>query len=380
MSTPVAQAPSGFNLDAVRTGRTVVSGGVARWAEELAHVNGHLLHKAGEAIVHPRPAGRTSLKGLTYSVHVPYTRSPGAIVARVAVEVQDSEEIDDSQTITVTLPSGAAWIDAGGLDGSRTWYNPPRGRTTPRELVGWVDVSGVTVGGLTTVFTVATSPSAKGAGVRRATVCEVPLATLAIDADEPGFDAASARAGRLVIDGGSTSPRGTQRLWHVLDAGRAGYRQHFTLSGVESADTTGYGTTPHWSREAATYGAVDWLLSAGATDPTWYLVLRDLYAGVASTWALRVRYRTSDATDCGLALYHQGGAITSGAWVGAGAEGSTVLTLPGTSGAWAWATAVSASLPTDGTDGLCRLRVTAKGPGAGQLLSLACVDLRENET
>jgi multidrug efflux pump subunit AcrA (membrane-fusion protein) len=41
---------------------------------------------------------------------------------------------------------------------------------------------------------------------------------------------------------------------------------------------------------------------------------------------------------------------------------------------------VSVSLPVDGTDGLVRLRVRAKGPGSGQLLSIACVDLREDES
>jgi hypothetical protein len=380
MSTPVGQAPTGFNLDAVRTGRPVASGGVARWADEAAHVNGHLLHKTGEVIIHPRPAGRTTIEGLTHKVWVPWTRSPGALVARIAVEIQDTDEIDDSQTLLVALPTGASWIDAGGLDGTRTWYNPPRGRTTPRELVGWVDVSGCTVGALTDDFCVTATPTAKGAGVKRVAVHEAPLATLAIDATEPGFDAASARAGRLVIDGGASSPRGTQRLWHVLDKGRAGFRQHFAVSGIESSDATGASATPHWSREANTYGAIDWLLSAGATDPSWYLALRDLYAGTASPWAFRVRYRTSDATTCGVKLYHQGGAITSGAWAGAGAETSTTLSLPGTSGSWAWATAVAASLPVDGTDGLCRLRFEAKGPGSGQLLSLACFDLRENES
>ena len=56
---------------------------------------------------------------------------------------------------------------------------------------------------------------------------------------------------------------------------------------------------------------------------------------------------------------HQGGAISSRAWSGAGAEGNTAITLPGTSGSWAWATAVAASLPVDGTNALVRLRVRA---------------------
>lgn len=380
MSSPVGQVPTPFNLDAVRTGRVVSTGGFGRWADEVAHVTGHLLHKAGEALVWQRPAGRTQLEGLAHTAHVPWSRSPGAQVVLVVVELHDSNELGDSQTVTVTLPTGASWIDHGGLDGSRTFYNPPAGRTLPRELLGWVDVSGVT-SSLTAVFSVASSPTSKGSGIKRATAVEVPLAALAIDADEPGFDAASARAARPVIDGGASSPRGTQRLFHCLDRGRAGYRQHFTLSGLESADTTGYGTTPHWSREDSTEGAIDWvtLAGSGGADPCWFLQLRDLYAGAASTWAFRARYRTSGAGACEVKLYHQGGAVTGGAWSGAGAEGFTALALPGTSGAWAWATAVAASLPVDGTSGLCRLRLRAKGPGTGGLLSLSVVDLRENE-
>lgn len=379
MSTPVVQAPSAFFLHGVRTGEPVGIGTVARWAEEVAFLAGHNIVKVGEAYCPNRPAGHTALEGLTFTTHVPYTRSAGAHVVRLCVEIHSSEEIGESQTVTVTLPSGAAWVHHNGLDGSVTLYNPPAGRTAPREVVAWVDVSGVTAS-LTHVFSVATTPSSKGAGVRRVSVHEAPLSSLAVSAAEPGWDAAATRASRPVIDGGASSPRGTQRLFHCLDAARAQWRQHLTLSGVESADTTGTGTTPHWSRESSSYGAIDWLVPSGVGDPSWYFQLRDLYAGVASPWAFRARYRTSDATTCGLRVYHQGGAITAGAWVGAGAETSTVLSLPGTSGAWAWATAAAASLPVDGTNGLVRLRFEGKGPGAGQLLSLACVDLRENET
>ena len=378
MGSPVPQAPAAFVLSGVRTGAPVVEAGMARLADEVAFLTGYNLHKTGEAYVPKRPAGRTALEGLTFSVHVPWTRSPGAQVVRLAVELHDSIELGDSQTVTVTLPSGAAWLDAGGLDGSRTFYNPPSGRTAPRELVGWIDVSGVT-SSLTTVFTVATSPSAKGSGIRRVTVHEAPLASLAINASEPGWDATAARALRPVIDGGASSPRGTQRLFHVLDKARAEYRQHLCLSGVESANTSAYGTTPHWSRESSSMGALDWLIPSGA-DPTWYLQVRDIYAGVTpSTWGARARYRTSNAVDCTLRVYCQGGAITGNAWVGAGVEGYTDVTLTATSGAWAWTSAAAIALPVDGTDGLVRLRFEAEGPGAGQLLSLACLDLRENE-
>lgn len=378
MGTPVTQAPSAFLLAAVRTGEPVNVASMSRLAEEGAFLLGHNLHKAGEALCPLRPSGRVQLKGLTFSTYVPYTRSPGAQVIRVCVELHDSNEIGDSQTVSVSLPTGASWIDHGGLDGSRTFYNPPAGRSSPREIVAWADVSGVTAA-LTDVVKVTTTPSSKGAGVRRVSVHESPLSSLAVSASEPGWDAAATRAGRPVIDGGASSPRGTQRLFHCLDAARSSWRQHLTLSGVESANAASAGTTPHWHRESATEGPLDWLQTSGVNDPCWYLQVRDLYAGTSSAWNLRVRYRTSDATDCELKLYHQGGAITSRAWSGAGSEGHTAITLPGTSGSWAWATAVTASLPVDGTDGLVRLRVRAKGPGAGKLLSVACVDLREDE-
>ena len=379
MATQVPQSASGFALEAVRTGRPVVAAGLARMAQEIAFLNGHNLHKCGEVYCPNRPAGRTALEGLAMSAHVPYSRTPGAQVARVVVELHPSNELGDSQTIAVTLPTGAAWLDDGGLDGSTVHYNPPRGRVAPRELIAWCDVSGVTAGTLTHAFTFTTTPSAKGSGIKRATVTEAPLAALAIDADEPGWDEAATTSPRPVIDGGASSPRGMQRLFRCIREARKGYRQHFLLSGLESADTTAYGTTPHWSRESATDGALDWVRTAGATDPCWYLVTRALYdTATAGAWYARVRYRTSNATACELTIIAEGGAITSGAWVGSGSPITNTITLTATSGAWAWLNQ-AAQLPSDGTDGLVRITITAKGPGATHLLSIAAVALIEDE-
>lgn len=379
MSIPVSQAPSGFALSGVYTGQPVGSAGLARYADEIAHVNGHLLHKAGQALILPRPAGRSSLVGLDHTVHVPWSRSAGVQVVRLVVEVADSVEIDDEETITATLPTGAGWIDPGVLDGSTAIRNASTGRTVPREYTALVHVGSCTVGALTDVFSFACVPTTKGAGIRRATVVEVPLAALAVDATEPGWDAAATRANRLVIDGGSSSPRGMQRLWYCLDQGRANYRQHLLISGVETADTAAYGTTPHWSCETNALGAIDWLMSAGATDPYWYLATRTLYtSATAGQYSWRVRYRTSNATNCQIRMHSEGGAITAGAWVAAAASTAQDMTLTGTSGAWAWLSQ-AATLPSDGTAGLVRVSFEGKGPGAGQLLSIACIALIENE-
>lgn len=369
MSTPVPQAASAFALATVRTGQPVRVGGLERMSAEGAHVVGHNLHKTGEAQIPLRPAGRTVLEGLAHRVQVPYVRSEGAQVARLAVELHPSDELGGYQTVAVSLPSGASMIDDGDLDGSTLLYNPAGGRTTPRELVAWIDVSGVTAGTLTDAVELTVTPSAKGAGVRRATVTESPLAAFAVGASEPVVDGAAVRTGRLVAESW------TQDVFTVMVAGRAGYRQHWCVSGLESDDVTGAATTPHWSREASTLGAIDWL---GATDPAFYFAPRALYGSATSgAWKARVRYRTSNGTACELRIYVEAGDISGAAWVGAGSGVVThTITLPGTSNAWAWLDQ-AVTIPVDGP--LVRVSIEAKGPGVGQLLSLGCIALIEAE-
>lgn len=373
MSTPVPQAASAFALATVRTGQPVATGGLARLVDEGAFVVGHVVHKAGEAWIPQRPAGRTTLEGLAHRVQIPWSRSAASCVVRIHVELHASNELGDSQTIALAVPSGASVIDDGGLDGATALYNPPRGRTAPRELVALVDVSGCTSGALTDVFTLTITPTSKGAGVKRVCVVEVPLAAFEVGAGEPCIDGAAVRAGRLVVDGT------VQRMFAVMDAGRKSYRQHWCVSGLESDDVTAYGTTPHWSRESSASGALDWLATSGATDPAWYLMPRALYGTtVSGTWRARVRYRTSNGTNCEIKIAVEAGDITAGAWVGAGSGIVThTITLPGTSGAWAWVSQ-AVTIPVDGP--LVRIAVdSAKGPGAGQLLSVSCIALIENE-
>ena len=373
MSTPVIPGPSAFDLANVRVRQPVSSGGLLRWSQDMAWLLGANINHIGGGTIPQRGVGRTPLEGLAYSVPVAYTRSAGAQVLRVGVDLWPSNELGDSQTVTVTLPAGAVWLVSGGLDGSVAHYNPGRGRTATRELVGWVDVSAVTVGDLTTWLSVTTSPTSKGAGVRRVAVTEVPVASFPVAAGDAGWDAAATRPGRLVIDGGAASPRGIERLWHLLDEARQHSRRHWQLCGVESADTTGFGATPHWSRENAAAGKVDWL--AAAFDPSWYIQARDLYGAPSTPYKLRVRYRTSNATACSLGVYLEDGDVVSDVWVPSAAASRQVLALPGTSGAWAWASA-DVTAPCGS---LTRVGIDSTGPGPPELVSLACVALIENE-
>lgn len=374
MTTPVSQSPSPFAFDAVRVGRPVVSGGFARWSSDLAFVLGHCVHVAGTVVVHDRPAGRNALKGLGHTVHVPYARSPGAQVARLVVELHPGAEDDGTQTLTTSLPSGAAWLTggAGGLDGTVVHRNPPPGLSAPSEIVGWIDVSGCDPTSTSLVVSVASSPNSKGYGIRRASLTEVPVSSFDVTSSEAGWDAAATRPGRLVVDGGASSPRGTQRLFHLLDLARTQQRHHLVVGDVETADATGSATTPHWYRETASAGAIAWGINGA---PHWYLTPRVL-AGTTVPFKHRVRYRTSGGVACAAHVYLEAGSLVGGVWTPAAAASAQTLTLPATSGAWAWAeTDVTCPVAP-----LVRVWWEATGPGGPGLLSLATLALLERHT
>lgn len=378
MSTPVSSVSTTFNLGGVQTEKPVVSGGWSRWSEELSFLLGHDLHNVGGAHITWRPAGRTSLLGLTTTVRIPYCRSPGAHIVRVLATLHQSDE-RTSQTITVTLPTGATWLDAQGLDGSFNFPNSPTGRTNPEELVGWVDVSGVDETDLTLEFAFKSTPlDAKAVGIQRCSVVEVPRAAFPSTATEPVLDAASTRPGRLVVEGGSGVTSGGERMFYELDRARAEMREHFCFAGVESSDATAAAVTPHWYRETASYGAIDFLQQH---DVVLFLRPRRLYRGdVATAWRLRIRYRTSNGTACALKLYAEAGTIsgTTYLWTAGVAAVAQTVALAGTTGVWAWVDA-NVTIPGDATDQTVKVWFEAQGPGAAQLLSIATIALIEKE-
>lgn len=379
MTTPVPQTATAFDFGGVQTGRAVASAGLSRWSEGLAHLLGYNLHVSGGAEITAPPAGHTGLDGLTYSVTVPYCRSPGAMVVRVSVELQPTDE-DDTQTVSVTLPTGASWLDANGLDGSVLFPNPPTGRTVGQELAGWADVSGVTVGSLGLLFVFGTVPTgSKAKGIRRVNVVEVPRSSLDNSASEPVLDGASVRPGRAVVAGDSSTTAGIERAFYLLDLARAYDRRQPCFAGIESANTNTIGTTPHVARETATHGALAWQHTSGTGDVVLFLRARDLYAdGSTTRYQLVLRYRTSNSTTCELKFYAEGGSIGADySWTAAASATAQTVTLTGTSGTWTTKTQ-DVDIPGDGTDELVKVWVTAKGPGSGQLLALSVAALCEH--
>ena len=71
MTNPVSQCASSFDLDPVQVGKPVSSGGLSRWAEELAFLLGHNVHKIAEVTLPKRIAPRTpSLARRSYSASI----------------------------------------------------------------------------------------------------------------------------------------------------------------------------------------------------------------------------------------------------------------------------------------------------------------------
>lgn len=377
MPTPTVNTPTDFELSNVRIGQPVSTGGLLRVSNELGYLIGYNVNKVGETTITKRVTPRTILRGLTYSVPMAYSRSSGCQVVRIGVTLWDQgEQLDDYQNISVTLPTGATWLAANGLDGTRDFYNPAAGRTQEVEYSGWVDVSGVTISDPDTFFLVNGTPTSKGEGIKRVTITECPLAAFDVVSTEPGWDAAATTAGRLVIDGqpsGPGSPRGTDRIFYLIDKARKDFKKHFQICSVESADATGAPNTPHWYRENGV-GIIDFLTN-GAHNPGWYMTTRNLYGGTTSPYNFRVRYRTSGATGGDIGLYAQKGTIISNVWTPSVAPSLQILTLPGTSGAWAWAK-IPVNLPIGS---MIKLYFDSAGPGAGQLLSFSNIALVENE-
>ena len=110
MSTPVSPGPTGFDLAHARVGQPVVSGGLSRLSDELSYLLGYGVNHIGGATIPQRGGSRVTLEGLAYSIPVAYSRSAGAEVLRIGVDLWPSDEPSATQTITVTLPTGATWL------------------------------------------------------------------------------------------------------------------------------------------------------------------------------------------------------------------------------------------------------------------------------
>jgi hypothetical protein len=381
MPTPVSPLPSAFTLSAVQTGKQVSSAHLLRLASECSFLGGYNLQSIVCAEILPRNTARVNLNTLTpWNIPFTYFRSPGAQVVCVIVTLTTGYSATGKVKVTVNLPSGATWVVHNGLDGSVTRNWPPGGRVAVDEIVGFIDVTGLTAGAQSnfSIQTDLVTTTGVSSGVARARAFEVPLSASDVSADptEPLLEQASTLYPNRLIDGGSSSPRGLARLAYLMDKYRSGFRPHIQLCGVESANNAATATNPHWHRESTADGVIEWQYNTtGVHDIGTRFCVRNLYGvgvgALSHPYTLCVRYKTNaNVNDAQLtinAVAQGGGATTI----------STVCALPKTNNVWTWAT-FTPSIPGDGVGGLVKVNYTAKGGNAGgesvQFSCLALID------
>jgi hypothetical protein len=365
MPTPVNNTPTGFQLEAVQVGNPVSSAHLLRLAEECSFNGGYNLHCVCDFNLKARNTARVAVSALgAFSLPFVYYRSPGAQVLAVVVTLAAGYGTTSSVGLNMTLPSGASWLVANGLDGSAPspFRYPPVGRVNQTEIIGFMRVDSCSVatilhGSLDVTMTAAVSQS-----INRFRVFEVPLATIDPTGDPtaPALEQASQLSPNRIVDGGSTSPRGLKRLAYLMDTYRTKFSKHVALVGLESTNNAGATTNPHWHRDTTSYGALEWQYDINAShDPHFKFENRDLYQdGANTTWQLHCRYKTSSNTlDSSLRAYING--------IGGTTQGAQTMNLPHTNNVWTWATAKAVTVPTDGTRNLCELYFDAKSGTSG---------------
>lgn len=371
MPTPVNQVPTNFTLAQVQVSNPISSAHLLRLAEECSFNGGHNLHVVASVNVHNRAPARVQLFNMTqYSLPFVYYRHPGARVLCAVVKLAPGYSTAGTIELNVTLPSGATWLQANGLDSTVQHRYPPTGRVGEREIVGFIDVSGVTAA--TATFGSLTAKANVVQGISRLITSfqlfEVPLASSNVSGDptEPMLEQAWTLHPNRLIDGGSSSPRGLTRLAHLMDAYRSQVKKHAQLIGIESTDNTGTTTNPHWHRETNTYGQLEWQYNQGTHDAKHRLIVRNLYgvgAGAAAhPYTLHFRYKTTGGTGGNLRIYPGG--------VGGAAAVATTKALAATTNVWTW-DSVAVNIPADGTGGLVEYRFEVQGGGAGHLMQFS---------
>ncbi len=379
MSTPTSPVPTLFHLLDAAVGEPVSSVHMQRYAQECSFHGGRNLHAVACSTIPDRVSTRTSLHGLEWTARAVYYRSPGAQALRIEVEIAPNADTGTyaSERVLVTLPTGATWIAANGLDGSVAIFAPAPGRVRRLTLAGYADVSACAVGTFlevaikSTPTSASTSPPA-ARGIWRLSLQECPLGSLAPASDPtvPALDYNTTLYPAQIVDGGPSAAGGLDRLAYLLDFYRLQFRKHAQWIGVESADNTGTTTNPHWHTTSGTFADLEWQYTPSGSGrfPTMLVNLRKLYADKGpERWVLWVRYKTSTT-----------GAATARLTVAAvgGSTWTYDLALAATNNVWTWAS-LTVWMPGDGTTEQVYATLQGKVTVAGQLLQVATAALIE---
>jgi hypothetical protein len=328
--------PSPADLRRLRSGKRTSGDHGRRWCNEVNFL----------ATV-PQPVCSSLIRSadtVAQSVEFFYARSIGVQVLKLVVALE-SLTLGGSGTVEVTLPAGAAWLNANGLDGSVALTAGRSGLQSYGSIEALVDVSGMTAGSLS-LFTVTCTPYASNTlGIYRIHAAEVALASVDptnYPTDDRGANPAWCIPPGKLHDGGASVGDGFGRLFSESDYARQGVKRHWQVLFREQRTAIDVFT--------ASTSFTGLAMLSGLYEATWYLrAFRPFKTtdGYAHTFA--VRYKTTSAT--------KGGEIK----LVLNSADAVTLTCPATNGAWATASG-TCTVPANNTDQLVITHIKGRVP------------------
>lgn len=223
-----------------------------------------------------QPIGSCSLPPVVkesdpYDVVLTYVKAPGVEVLVVSVElhvggfhVEDDVVIYEVAKCNVLVKvdgSPATFVGgtaaANGLDGSGDQQAAAAVQRRIRPIQAFIDVSGLTVGAVTTV-SVTWTQVADSAGISHVSLTEAPIPAVAPSVApttelgvESTWPAGDGGLGHELHDGGASRPAGFPRFIDMLDKARSKKRRHWQIF-VQQADSV------CWRTDATTTGPLKW--------------------------------------------------------------------------------------------------------------------------
>jgi hypothetical protein len=347
------------------------------WASQLAFLLGRALPHVASLRVHAINPATTS----TVTIPLQWRPSPGCRLALVVVDLNEAPVVnvvgrslsgDRFARVSVTAPSGGGviadpWLGSlGPIDGTTALLQQDPFRVARQQYAALIHLgaAGDVADAVYDVpVTISQSGSYSHSGAAQVTLLELPVGTLRPELNEVGLLLPSIDARNDLHDGDSSIGAGiTEALTAEQDAATR-VREHFQIATYED-------TARCWTRASAAQGAINFVGSAGATDPWFRVRVRAVHGTSAATpaaFTLRVRYRSTAA----------GSLFLVRRVVGSGATATATLALPSTAGAWGSASA-SVTLRADGTDQELDLQFQASTVDASTLF-LSSIALIQTE-
>jgi hypothetical protein len=323
MPIPVPQLPTAAQLRRLLVGRVASHQHVMRWTDELLYLLGYNLPTVASVVLPEYThASNDSV------VQLYYYPSPYAKALRATAEVYSTNAPATCEIETLVDGVSATFLAGyeGGLDISKA-FRMMYDRRQGVSATGYIDVSGLSAAPHR--ITVTRLADVGDTGIRRVSLCEVPLAASDVEttpADEPGVNPAWALPPGRIVEALSTNAYGFARIVGQLDAARTLVRRHVQVATLE--DTT----------NAEQTASASFVTIFGATGTLYRLRGSRIWGTAASSstdepFYVFVRYLAASGATLRLAVTPVGGAtvntdIALGASAAWATDASGTLAIP----------------------------------------------------